>query len=87
MKIIGIKQAVLVGKTPSMDVFNLPCVACLIKDPKKLVSDYGFYYKVDTPDERIAAFTGDWICKCEDGKWRVLDSSEYNLYFTKHETK
>lgn len=87
MKILRIKQAIQIGETPSIDIFNLPCVESLITDPLRFESIYGFYYKVRIQDDVVTAVTGDWICEDENGNWGVLDSNEYKLYFTKHETK
>jgi len=81
MTIKNFKQAIHVGNTPSMDVFQLPCITAL----RKGACNIGFFYETTTDD--VIACPGEWICEDQDGNWHVLSETLYNHYINKHETK
>ena len=77
MRLLKIKQALQVGKLPSMDIFNLPCVISL---EKALADKSTFFYIILSVNHKRVAVPGDWVCEDENGTWVVLSDSEYKRY-------
>ena len=81
MRQLNIKQALQVGKQPSMDIFNLPCVISL---EKALANNSIFFYFIMSGDHKRIAITSDWICEDENGLWIVMKDYEYKSYIEEY---
>ena len=71
------KQCIKIGKNIA-DIMKLPCIRSCEKSSIKGVFKFKFYpLKMTHPVPYLTAWSGDWLCENEFGKWDILNSEQY----------
>lgn len=60
------------------DIMRLPCVRSVEKTSEAGIMKFSFYpLSMLHPSQFQSAYTGDWLCEGDDGKWVVLSNEQY----------
>lgn len=74
------KQAIQIGDNIT-DIFNLPCVRCVIKVEHNRKTYFGeLLGRLFCLDNDKRAYTGDWLLEDVCGTWHVMTDEEYQKH-------